>query len=109
MSKSQRILELYDGKRLPSEIAAIVGCRPEYVRVVARQRKGNSRSEADLRYWASAGGKKTKRRLQAKRAREKKQRYWADAAYREEVKARNLAWYHRNKNKTMISTSAEAA
>ncbi len=38
MTKSEQILRLYDGKRSTSEIAAIVGCRSEYVRVVARQR-----------------------------------------------------------------------
>lgn len=51
MTKSQRILELYKtGKYTTRQIADVVDCRTEYVRVVARQRRGRSLSETDLRY-----------------------------------------------------------
>lgn len=52
-TKSDQIMALYDGVRTTKQIAEIVGCRPEYVRVVARQRKGSGSSEIDLRYRAS--------------------------------------------------------
>ena len=42
MNKKQRILRLYDTKRTPNQIAEIVGCRPEYVRVLARKRKARA-------------------------------------------------------------------
>lgn len=38
MTKAEQIRNLYDGKRSTQEIAKIVGCRQEYVRVVALQR-----------------------------------------------------------------------
>lgn len=63
MSKAKQIMRLYDGKRSTREIAAIVGCRPEYVRVVARQRKGKGASEIDVRYLASAKGQRVVRKM----------------------------------------------
>jgi hypothetical protein len=59
MTRSQQILTLYDGTRTTREIADIVGCRIEYVRVVARQRAGRSYSEIDERYKASSRGRAT--------------------------------------------------
>ena len=50
-TKSQQIRALYDGVRTTRDIANLVGCRPSYVRVVARQRKGGV-SEIDKRYTA---------------------------------------------------------
>ncbi len=49
-SKAQRIRELYAKGMSTREIADRVGCRSEYVRVVARQRGENGMSEADKRY-----------------------------------------------------------
>jgi hypothetical protein len=49
MTKADQILSLYDGKRSTKEIAEIVGCLPEYVRVAARQRKGRP-SKSDRTY-----------------------------------------------------------
>lgn len=57
MSKKERILRLYDGQRSTREIAKLVGCLPEYVRVVARQRKGGSYSVADLNYRTRASAR----------------------------------------------------
>ena len=62
MSKSALIMSLYDGKRTTRQIADIVGCAPEYVRVVARQRKGGSYSETDRRYLASKRGQAARKR-----------------------------------------------
>ena len=56
-TKAAQIMELYDGVRSTSEIAKIVGCLPEYVRVVVRQRKGAGVSEIDKRYFSSAKGR----------------------------------------------------
>jgi len=61
MTKAEHILSLYDGKRSTSDIAAIVGCRPEYVRVVARQRKGTGYSDIDRRYVSSTLFRSTRR------------------------------------------------
>lgn len=49
MTKSSRIMALYDGVRTTTEIAEIVGCCTAYVRTVARQRKGKQ-STGDKRY-----------------------------------------------------------
>lgn len=68
-TKSSRIMRLYGkGAYTVKEIAEIVGCRPEYVRVVARQRKGSGQSDADRRYEASDLGRQSrKRRKERKR------------------------------------------
>ena len=58
MTKSEQIMSLYDGQRTTSEIAAIVGCRPSYVRVVARQRQGKGLSDIDRKYRQSPNGSK---------------------------------------------------
>ncbi len=50
VTKAQRILELHGAGMSDKEIAAKVGCHPSYVRVVARQRKGRSMSEYDIRW-----------------------------------------------------------
>lgn len=55
MTKAARILELYAKGLTTREIADRVGCKPEYVRVVARQRKDGP-SRADKRYAASPKG-----------------------------------------------------
>ena len=57
MTIKDKILSLYDGKRSTTEIAESVGTSVEYVRVVARQRKGGSYSDIDRRYRASRLGK----------------------------------------------------
>ena len=68
MTKTERIRDLYDGKRSPKEIAAIVAeefgsCLVEYVRVVTRQRSGGL-SGADRRYIESPLGREMRRRNQ---------------------------------------------
>lgn len=67
MSKSSQILSLYDGVRSTREIADIVGCLPEYVRIVARQRRGRA-SETDRKYLESDRGLASRRRSSAKLA-----------------------------------------
>ena len=62
MTKSAQIMKLYDGRRSTREIAEIVGCLPEYVRIVARQRKGKGQSEIDARYDASKKGTERRKR-----------------------------------------------
>jgi hypothetical protein len=70
LSKARRIRELLEAGKKPAEIAALVGCLPEYVRVV-RQRRLNPE------------------RTQALESAYKHRRYRADGEYRERVKARN--------------------
>lgn len=67
-TKAQRILSLYAKGLSTSEIAARVDCLPEYVRVVARQRKGKGQSEIDKRYLASPLGSATRRKLDERMA-----------------------------------------
>ena len=55
MTLAAEILALYDGERTTREIANALLCRPEYVRVVARQRRGST-SEIDERYLKSSKG-----------------------------------------------------
>jgi hypothetical protein len=58
MTKADQIRALYATGRLStSEIAERVGCRVEYVRVCARQRKGGRASEIDRRYLGSDLGR----------------------------------------------------
>jgi hypothetical protein len=51
-TKAAEIMRLYAEGLSTSEIAKAVGCRPEYVRVVARQRKGSTESANDRTYRA---------------------------------------------------------
>ena len=66
MTKAQHILMLAatmaDERGLPAKIAAVVGTTDSYVRTVMRQRKGHSKSDADIRYKESPLGKATARR-----------------------------------------------
>jgi hypothetical protein len=65
MNKAKRIRELDNGKRAPSEIAAIVGCRPEYVQAVRQRARGAiaGTSVADLNYLKRRYGGKTLREM----------------------------------------------
>lgn len=67
-TKSARIMELFaTGKYTPREIAEMVDCRPEYVRVVARQRNGMSSSVHDVRYRNSSLGRATSAKYNERR------------------------------------------
>lgn len=67
-TKAARICRLYAmGIYTVKEIADIVGCRPEYVRVAARQRRGRGMSEIDLRYKYSNRGQEVRQRWNALR------------------------------------------
>lgn len=71
-SKASQIRELYDGVRSTAEIAEIVGCLPEYVRIVARQRKSGGVSDIDRRYKTSEKGAKVEAQLKVgRRARQR--------------------------------------
>ena len=86
VTKAQRILDLYDGKRTTTEIAKIVGCLPEYVRVVARQREGGRSSKSDRKYRTSPKGMKKKKAYERKH-------YHEDPAFREKHLFRCHRWY----------------
>lgn len=65
-TKSAEIMRLYEQGLSTREIADLVGCRPEYVRVVARQRKGSGRSDIDRRYLSSDRGQSHEKRRKAR-------------------------------------------
>ena len=66
-TKAAEIMLLYAKGLSTKQIGELVGCRPEYVRVVARQRKGRGVSENDKRYLASPRGQEYVRRELEKR------------------------------------------
>lgn len=61
MTKASKIRSLYYAGLSIKDIAAEVGCRPEYVRVVARQRMGGGVSHVDRRYERSSLGRETRK------------------------------------------------
>lgn len=62
MSKAARIRELYAKGKTCGEIAQIVGCRVEYARVCAQQRRGEGgRSQSDERYYAKSENRDRRR------------------------------------------------
>jgi hypothetical protein len=64
MNKAKRIRELDNGKRTPTEIAAIVGCLPSYIQAVRQRSRGTSgASAADLNYLKRRYGGKTLREM----------------------------------------------
>jgi hypothetical protein len=88
VTKSERIMRLWaklkDSPKKTTVIAEKVGCDPAYVRVVARQRKGSTRSEIDRR-WLDNGG----REWIAARYRE---RYHNDPKFRAKQDAKSAAY-----------------
>ena len=67
-SKAQRIRALSDGVRSTAEIASLIGCLPEYVRVI-RQRAKATYSKAEAKYLTSKWGEKTVRAAVLKESR----------------------------------------
>ena len=108
-TKSEKILELYAQGLSTRAIAEIVGTSDSYVRVVARQRKGRSKSENDERYLESSLGQQTVRRISRDRYRRlkadpdalrrlreqqreyRRHRYHNDPEYRQSHIAKNAA------------------
>lgn len=91
-SKAARIRALYAQGVSTREIADQVDCRPEYVRVVARQRVlPGSVSVSDLAYRKTDAYKARHRAYQRQWQR---QRYRTDPTWRADVLARNKAVYH---------------
>lgn len=95
MTKAQRILKLYDQaigtmpeRKIPKFVAAEIGTSDSYVRTVARQRLGTSKSEAERRYLASPLGMKTRREI-SRRHRERNREHYN--AYQREWKRRRRA------------------
>lgn len=86
-SKADQIRALNDGRRSTTEIAALVGCLPSYVRVVARQRGTGSyfQSTADRNYQA-------KPEVKAKRSARKRARHAVDPDFRAALKRADARW-----------------
>lgn len=79
MSKASRIRELYAQGLGTREIADRVGCRIEYVRVAARQRKDGNNSEIDTRYLVNKfGSLQTAFTVNNERTRERRIAYYRD-------------------------------
>jgi hypothetical protein len=94
VTKAERIRKLHKtGKyATTAEIADAVGCLPEYVRVVVRQRKDGI-SEADRRYQASPLGKAARERHESNRAARVRRRYASDPEFRRMRIEHNRRWY----------------
>lgn len=93
MSKAAQIRKLYAQGLGTREIAGIVGCSPEYVRVAGRQRNNRlgGLSPADIR-WRAKNPEKVAY-WQGATAR----RYREDPEYRRRHAAASLARYHKHK------------
>ena len=88
MSKAQRILALLAEGKTPTEIAALVGCRDAYVRVV-RQRAASPDgiTPSDRKWRAENIGK-----VRASMARRNRDRYANDPAFRERQREASRRW-----------------
>lgn len=100
-SKASRIRELYAQGLGTAEIAQLVGCSKEYVRVAGRQRKDGSNSPADVAWRTKTFGsneaywKATNERTKDQRAAYYRKRYWGDPEYRAQHIARCKERYRR--------------
>jgi hypothetical protein len=91
-TKADQIRALYATGRLStSEIAERVGCRVEYVRVCARQRKNGEVSEIDRRYTTSPLGKMTRQRREDECESAARRAYYAALEQTADMKAANAA------------------
>ena len=97
MSKAARICALYAEGKTVSEIAAIVGCLPAYVRVCARQRAGGGMSKIDRRWYEKSG---------RKWGQAYKRRYLKDPANRKRHNANCLKSYYRRKARAGVAAFA---
>ncbi len=90
MTKAEHILQVYcslpDTPQRTRRVAEIIGCRPEYVRVVARQRFGGGASEIDRRYRQSPLGLYIRNEW-------RKRKYRNDPAFRERKLKSDQRWY----------------
>ena len=96
MTKAQRILELYakgdkSDPTLTRRIAEQVGCRIEYVRVVALQRRGRGVSEIESRYLSSSLGRATVKKYHA-------ERYATDPEFRRKKTEISKRWMESNRD-----------
>ena len=102
-TKSEQILALYDGVRSCQEIAAMVGTTDSYVRTVARQRRGRSICEAEIRWKKSPLGKATIRRIQ----RETWQRIRADPERLQRAREARKERYRRQCERNYAAVAAK--
>lgn len=105
MTKAEKIRALYaKDNKTTGEIAKIVGCGPEYVRVVARQRVDRGKSESDKRYilrrfgdwsayWRYMNEGRDKEAVAAYRAK----RWREDPEYRRRKYERTARWHARKR------------
>jgi hypothetical protein len=87
MSKAQRILALLAEGQTPTEIAAVIGCRDAYVRVVRQRAASPDGITPSDRAWRQKNPDKVREMIN----RTHRRRYNGDAAYREKQRARCLA------------------
>ena len=79
MSKAARIRELYAKGVGCTEIARIIGCRPEYARVCAQQRVHKGKSNSDKRYLSDPDVAERRRKWRREYS---KWRYHTDPSFR---------------------------
>lgn len=92
MTKSDQIRQLYDGVRTTREIAEIVGCLPEYVRVVARQKRAANTRYAKRRYHSDP---EFRAKIIARNAAYLMRRYREDPEYRARLLAYKRDWWRK--------------
>jgi hypothetical protein len=76
MTKADQIRDLYAKGYSVKEIAGVIGCREEYVRVCARQR-ANGQSKAELKWMRN-----NREKYLAQRRERDRKRYREDAEFR---------------------------
>jgi hypothetical protein len=118
-SKKDWILRLWGELPEPTtrEVSEIVGCRPEYVRVVIRQRKGTGTSEHDRAYLErkaqELGAPVSTVRYQSMSTKERrkhnvacwvsqKKKLAADPQYHAKRKAYQAQWHRDNRSKERL-------
>jgi hypothetical protein len=105
VTKAERIREMGKLGWSTREIADVIGCRPEYVRVALRQRADGKRSKHDIAYAIKKYGSLQAYAAERYRAAKEKQaayyrRRWSeDPEFRADQLARNKAWRERRKAK----------
>ena len=94
MTKAQRIRELYKtGQYTTVQIADVVGCRPEYVRVVARQRPASGGMSETERRWRLANAERYAEWRREYAREYQRSRYRNDPEFRAKGNERWRKWY----------------
>jgi hypothetical protein len=112
VTKAERIREMGKLGWSTREIADVIGCRPEYVRVALRQRLDGKRSKHDIAYAIKKYGSLqayAAERYQAAKERQAayyRHRWSEDPEFRADQLARNKAWKQKNPDRVRAHSRA---